>query len=104
VLPHRSVGREVLLKVKQGCVSAYWDDELLISYLIPEGTGHFVQDERLYRALREDSEQIRMKYHWMDSVKGKGRAKRTLGIIGGVSDTITVDIRPIHDYVKIVEG
>jgi transposase len=104
VLPHRSVGRQVLLKVKEGSVSAYLDDELLISYLIPEGKGHFVQDERLYRALREDAEQIRRKYRWMDRAKGKGKAKRTLGITGGVSERITVDIRPIHDYMKIVEG
>lgn len=104
VLPHRSVGREVLLKVKYGCVSVFLDDDLLISYRIPDGKGHFIQDPRLYRALREDTEQIRMKYRWMDTVKGKGRARRTLGITGSASDTITVDIRPIHDYMNIVEG
>ncbi len=102
VLPHRSVGSAVLLKVKQGCVSAYLDDELLITYLIPEGKGHFVQDPRFYRDLKADITQQERKYR--SGAFRKGKAKSTLGITGGCPSTVTVSIRPIEEYTRIVEG
>lgn len=102
VLPHRSVGSEVLLKVKHGCLSAYLDDDLLVSYLIPSGKGHFIQDPRFYRDLKADPQQRERKYR--TSVFQKGKAKRTLGLSGTASETIMVDVRPISDYMKIAEG
>lgn len=103
VLPHKSVGKHVLLKIKNGVLSAYLDEELLVTYSIPAGKGHFVEDKRFYQALREDKEQIRRKYHHIpiNKGKGKGKAKRTLGITGAVSGTITVERRPIEDYMRI---
>ena len=103
VLPHRSVGELVLLKIKNGILSAYLDEELLVAYTIPDAKGHFVEDKRFYQALKEDKEQIRRKYQHTRMKNGKGKAKRTLGITGGVSGTITVDIRPIEDYMRIAE-
>ncbi len=104
VLPHRSVGQEVLLKSKHGCLSAYLDDELLVSYLIPSGKGHFIEDPRFYRDLKADCSQRERKYRTGAFRKGKGKAKRTLGLTGGAIDTVMVDIRPIDDYMKIAEG
>jgi hypothetical protein len=102
VLPHRSVGRDVLLKIKNGYLSAFLDTELLVTYKIPDGKGHLVQDERFYRELKADITQINRKYRQGSFQKGK--AKKTLGIVGGTSDSVTVAIRPIGDYLKIVEG
>jgi hypothetical protein len=104
VLPHRSVGSEVLVKMKNGCLSAFMDDELLVSYLIPDGKGHFIEDPRFYRDLKADISQRERKYRSGTFRKGKGKAKRTLGLTGGATDTVMVDIRPIGDYMKIVEG
>lgn len=104
VLPHRSVGQEVLLKIKNGCLSAFLDEELLVSYLIPDGKGHFIEDPRFYRDLKADILQRERKYRAGAFRKGKGKAKLTLGLTGGSPETIVVDIRPIHDYMKIVEG
>jgi len=104
VLPHRSVGSEVLIKIKHNCLSAFLDDELLVSYRIPEGKGRFIEDPRFYRDLKADISQRERKYRSGAFRKGKGTAKRTLGLTGGVADTVMVDIRPINDYMKIVEG
>jgi hypothetical protein len=101
VLPHRSVGKQVLLKVKNGILAAYLENELLVAYHIPEGKGHFVQDKRFYQELREDITQINRKYRGRSFQKGK--AKKTLGITGGYSDTISVAVRPIDEYQHIAE-
>lgn len=104
VLPHRSVGRDILVKIKQGCLSAYLDDELLVSYLTPHGKGHFVEDPRFYRDLKSNLSQRERKYRTGAFRKGKGKAKRTLGLTSRVTDTVMVDVRPVNDYMKIAEG
>lgn len=102
VVSHRMAGKDVLLKAKNGCLSIFYNDELHVTYRMPEGKGNLVQDERFYKALKEDAEQIRRKYHWHDS--GKGKAKKTLGIVGGYSESVTVSIRSIDEYQNIVEA
>jgi len=102
VLPHRSVKKNVLLKVKHGLLAAYLDEELLVTYEIPEGKGHFVQDPRFYRDLKADITQNERKYHHRAFRKGK--AKKTLGIVGGCASTVVVSTHPIEDYDRIAEG
>lgn len=102
VLPHRCVGKHVLLKVKDGLLAAYLDKELLVTYVIPEGKGQFVQDERFYRDLKKDIIQNERKYPRKSP--GKGKAKKTLSVIGGYSDTVVVPKRPIEDYMRYMEG
>jgi len=101
VLPHRTVGKAVLLKVKDGMLGAFLDDELLVSYRIPDGKGLLVQDERFYRALRGDIVQLQRKYN--NRPFRKGKAKRTLGIVGTTVQTVTVSVRSIDEYMRLVE-
>lgn len=101
VLPHRSVGKEVLLKVKQGLLAAYLDEELLVTYGIPEGTGYFVEDPRFYRELKADIVQIQRKYH--SRKFQKGAAKKTLGITGSTASMIRVATHSIEDYLRAAE-
>jgi transposase len=75
VVPHKYVGKKVLLKVKEGILKVYHDDELLTVYRIPEGKGKLVAHPWFYAALKADKEQIRRKYHHSP---GKGKATRGL--------------------------
>ena len=81
----------------------YLNDELLASYRIPQGKGHFIQDERFYRALKADREQRKRKYSHLFAYT-KGRANKTLGVCSTSASGITVPVRPIADYLKAAEG
>jgi hypothetical protein len=101
MLPHRMVGREVMLRVKDGILRAFDGPELLVAYRIPEGRGHLVSDERFVRALREDQEQNRMKYR--KPLKGRKGAARTIGLVN--SDYfVPVQRRDIGEYAALTGG
>lgn len=99
VVPHRYVGRTVLLKVKNGIVRIFHDEELLAVYRIPEGKGQLVANPRFYAALRADREQTRRKYR---APKGKARATRGLLRHGLIHET--VQRRPLSDYDELAGG
>jgi transposase len=103
VVPHKAAGRPVLIKVNHFTIAIYLNDELLVSYRIPQGKGHFIQDERFYRALKADREQLARKYSHSFAY-AKGRAKKTLGICTHYESTVAVPVRPIDDYLKAAEG
>jgi len=77
VVAHECVGQEVLLKVLNGTLSVYKDDQLVVVYRIPEGKGHLVQDPRFYARLKADKKNQQRKYHrWVP-----GKAKATRGLL-----------------------
>lgn len=101
MLPHRTVNREVMLRVKDGILRAFDGPELLITYRIPEGRGHLVADERFIKALKEDQEQNRMKYR--KPPKGRKGAARTIGLVD--SDYfVPVQRRDIGEYAALGGG
>lgn len=102
VLPHSSVNKMVLLKIKDKLMSIYLDDSLLVVYEIPEGKGHVVADKRFYQDLKYDIIQLNRKYK--PGRFQKGKAKKTLGITGKSIETVTVAIRSIDEYLKVKEG
>jgi hypothetical protein len=63
----------VLLLKKEATLRIFADDRLVVTYTIPEGKGHLVQDERFYQALREDQQMQQRKF--ARGSKHKGRAK-----------------------------
>jgi transposase len=71
VLPHKLVGESVLARRKGDVLRIFDNDVLVVTYTIPEGKGHLVQDERFYRALREDKEMQARKF----ARKGKHKAR-----------------------------
>ena len=101
MLPHRMVRRKVVLRVKDGILRVFGGPELLVTYRIPEGKGHLVADERFVRALREDSEQNRMKYR-KPPRRRKGAA-RTIGLLGP-RYRIPVQSRDIGEYAALTGG
>lgn len=104
VMPHRTVGRTVTLRPKNGLLRAFLNDELLVCYSIPEGKGNLVHDGRFYAALREDAEQIARKYPRFRGRKQKGRARSTLGITTKSVDSVIVSVRPVAEYQRFAEA
>jgi hypothetical protein len=93
--PHGLVEAQVILRVKDGVLRIFSGDQLQVTYAIPEGRGHLVQDPLLVRALREDAEQNRRKY--TSYQRHKGRAKHTISPVKPLYD-LEVMIRPLADY------
>ena len=73
------------------------DDHLIVTYEIPEGKGHLVQNKRFYEALKMDCEMNRRKYG--QGRLGKRRAKCTIRPLKPLYD-MDVEIRspPIYDH------
>jgi hypothetical protein len=95
VVPHTLVGKEIILRVKDGMMRIFSDDSLIVTYEIPEGKGQLVQDKRFYEALRKDHEMNRRKYN--HAKRPKGRAKHTISPLKPSYD-MDVEIRPIAIY------
>lgn len=96
ILPHQAVGKQVLLKIKNGTISFYDDDRLLVTYQMPEGKHQLIGNPRFYEALRRDREQQRRKY-------GRNKGAATRGLVNG-SLFPQVMHRPLADYDRLVQG
>ena len=68
---------------------------LIVTYEIPEGKCHLVQDKRFYEASRKDHDMNRRKYN--RARRGKGRAKHTISPVKPPYD-LDVEIRPVAIY------
>lgn len=101
VLPHPLVGKQVILRIKDTTLRVFDDNDLIVTYEIPDGKGHLVEDKRFYEALRRDKEMNHRKFG--NGHRHKGRAKGTLSPIAPRYE-MDVAVRPIHDYEDAVEG
>ena len=100
VVPHKLVGKTVILRVKEHMMRIFNDDRLVVTYEIPLTKGNLVQDKRFYADLKKDHEMNRRKYG--RPKPGKGRAKRTISPSKPLYD-IPVDIRSIDVYDQFVQ-
>lgn len=75
------------------------NDRLVVTYEIPEGNGHLVQDKRFYEALKKDREMNRRKYG--QTRRGKGRARCTISPTKPLYD-MDVEIRSSHVYDSLI--
>jgi len=96
LLPHHVVGKQVLLKVKNGTIRFFDDDRLLVSYAQAEGKHELVGNPLFYVALKADREQNRRKYG-----RFKGKATRGLSI-GSLFPQVMY--RPLADYERLAQG
>lgn len=100
VVPHTLVGKNLILRVKDNVMRIFKDDRLIITYDIPEGKGHLVQDKRFYEALRQDREMNRRKYG--RGRKSKARAKYTISPAKPFYD-MDVEVRSPRIYDRMIE-
>jgi hypothetical protein len=98
VVAHTLVGKKLLLRVKSKDMRIFDDDFLVVSYKIPEGKGHLVQDEKFYEALRKDKKMNARKYG--NGKRSKGRAKSTISPLKPRYD-MDVEVRSTHIYDRV---
>jgi hypothetical protein len=95
VVPHTLIGKNIILRVKDRVMRIFSDDALVVTYDIPEGKGHLVQDKRFYEALKKDHDMNRRKYSHARRLKG--RANHTISPLTPPYD-MDVQIRPLAIY------
>ncbi|MFA4906539.1 MAG: IS21 family transposase [Candidatus Margulisiibacteriota bacterium] len=97
VVAHECVGHKVLLKVKDGIIRIFKDDQLIVIYQIPSGKGTTVEDPRFYARLKADREQKERKYRRL--LPGKAKATRGL-----VNDSLNyqVMVRSLSVYDQLI--
>jgi transposase len=100
VVPHDLVGKQIILRVKDSFMRIFYNNCLVITYDIPEGKGHLVQDKRFYEALKKDREMNRRKYR--SGRRMKGRAKYTISP-SKPQYAMDVEVRPLFIYDQLVE-
>ena len=99
VVPHTLVGKQIILRVKDKTMRVFYDDRLVVTYDIPDGKGHLIQDKRFYEALKKDHEMNRRKYR--GGRRMKGRAKYTISP-SKPQYVMDVEVRPIFVYDQLV--
>jgi transposase len=102
VVSHHLVGKDVLLRVKNGRMRVYAGDALVVEYAVPEGKGHLVSDPRFYKALREDAAMAARKYAKVS--RHKARAKKTIGLLKPRYEMDAVERRPLSAYDCLLEA
>lgn len=90
VMPYHVAGKPVMLKIKDGQIRCYYDEELLVTYAEPPLKGETVQDPCFYEQLLADQQMRQRKY-------GKGRAVCQ-------KQQWDVEVRPLSEYQACVEG
>jgi hypothetical protein len=95
VVPHQLVGKQVVLRVKEGKLRIFLGDALVVVYQIPEGKGPLVQDLRFYAQLKKDQKLNERKYG--QGCHNKGRAKKTVSPTAPLYE-MDVEIRPVSIY------
>ncbi len=98
VVPHEYVGKRVLLKIRDEELRIFYDDQLLVTYKIPEDKGQMLGIE-LYERLKKDKDQIRRKYRKPFFRK----AWATRGLVGDRME-IEVKNRPLSEYENLLKG
>jgi transposase len=97
VVAHTLVGQKVLARRAGDTLRIFADDLLVVTYTIPEGKGHLVQDKRFYQALLEDQAMQERKF-----CRGRGHKARATTI----SPTkprypLEVHTRPLSEYQQL---
>lgn len=97
VVEHTLVGQKVVVRVRHKELRVFVDDRLVVTYAIPEGKGHLVQDPRFYAALKADKELQARKFE-----HGRKRKGRALLTISPTKPAYPIDVqrRSLTDYTQ----
>ena len=100
VVSHKLVNTKVIIRRGDGILRVFHNDELVVSYPVPEGRGNFIQDPRFYEALRADREMNARKYtNYRPKKKGCATISPTKS-----KYPIEVEHRSIDEYAQYCEG
>lgn len=90
------VGKTILLKIKNGVIRFFDDDQLLATYRQYPGKHQLVGDRRFYDQLKADKRQQQRKY-------GRNKGKATRGLVTGTLYP-QVAVRPLSFYEHLAQG
>lgn len=96
ILPHHVAGKRVMLKIKDGMIRFFYDDQLLVSYKQCEGRHQLVGNRLFYEQLKADRSQQKRKY-------GRNKGAATRGLTNA-SLFPQVMYRPLADYDRLAQG
>ena len=96
LIPHQFVGKKVLLKIKNGTIHIYHDQDLLVSYQESEGKHLLIGNRLFYEQLKRDKQQLGRKY-------GRNKGKATRGLVAGSLFPRVVH-RPLSEYDRFAQG
>jgi transposase len=96
LLPHHVAGKRIMLKIKDGTIRFFDDDQLLATYRESEGRHQLVDNPLFYEQLKADRNQRQRKYG-----RHKGAATRGLS---NSSLFPQVMYRPLSDYDRLAQG
>ena len=95
VVPHRLVGKQLTSWVKDSHMRIFDNNQLIVSYTVPEAKGSLVQDKLFYAALKRDKDITQRKYR--TGRRPKARAKHTISPIKPHYH-MDVQVRPLGMY------
>jgi transposase len=96
LIPHQFVGKKVLLKIKNGTIRIYHDQDLLVTYMEARGKHQMVGNRMFYEHLKRDKQQLGRKY-------GRHKGKATRGLVTGSLFPQVVH-RPLSEYDRFAQG
>jgi transposase len=99
VIPHKCVGKKVLIKFKDNVLRVYNDDELVVTYNECQGKGNVAEYQWIYDNLKKDQEQLRKKYR-----KPFGKGKATIGLVKSDNYRVDVQVRDLSVYDSLLGG
>lgn len=99
VMPHKYVGKRILVKVTNGIMRVYQDNEMITAYRMGRNKGEVIAHPRFYEALRKDREQNRRKYR-----KPHKKGKATIGLRSHNNYLVDVQVRDLTVYEELLEG
>jgi transposase len=102
VAPPHLVGKDVVLRVKNGTIRLFADDILAAVYAVVEGKGHVSDPYHFYDQVRKDREMNQRKYGTGVDVKGK--ARQTISPSVPLYAAVTVEQRTPKAYNTLIGG
>jgi hypothetical protein len=96
IVPPKVVGRRILLKIKDGVIRFFHDDELLATYNEPDGKHQLIGDRRFYEQLKREH----------GDKPGGPRSRKGAATRGLSSGSLFPEVmqRPLADYALIAQG
>lgn len=101
MVPHTLVGQQLVLRVKDKRIRIFRDNDLIVSYTIPDAKGQFIAEEKFIQSLKNDREMNLKKYGREKAHKQKGRAFTISPTIP--SWVVDVEVRSLNVYDLIPE-
>lgn len=102
VVPFKLVGKNIVLRVKNGVIRVFDDEKFVVTYSAPNSKGNLVQDKRFYAELKADREMNQRKYG-RTGRRIKGRAKCTISPTKGAYE-LQVEHRSLNIYDQVGEA